>query len=113
MPVFTRTSGSALVVMVDGDYTLSELRRVAERGLAAPGTPTPARVLLDMSGAAAPPGREAEDVTEAAAFFAEKGPEVERVAIQAHVQLEARPAGARVFHTRAEAMAWLDQGGDA
>lgn len=110
MPVFTRLNGPVLVVTVDGDYTLSELRRVGERGVEAPDTPRPARVLLDLSGAAAPPARAEQDVLEAAAFFADLGSAVARVAIQAHLQMSTRPAGAQVFHTRAEALAWLNEG---
>jgi len=113
VPVFTRIKDSVLVVTVDGDYTLSELRRVGARGLQAPDTPRPARVLLDLSGAAAPPDRAAEDVREAAAFFAAMGSAVERVAIQAHLPMATPPEGTQIFHSRADALAWLnpEQGG--
>ncbi|GMV07688.1 MAG: hypothetical protein AMXMBFR53_39630 [Gemmatimonadota bacterium] len=110
MPVYTRLNGEALVVTVDGDYTPGELRRVAERGLQAPDTPRPARVLLDMSGAAASPERAAADVAEAVAFLASLAPEVERVAVQTHPVREL-PGSARVFQTRAEALAWLNEEG--
>lgn len=111
MPVFTRLNGEALVVTVDGDYTPGELRRVAERGLQAPDTPRPARVLLDMSGAAASPERAAADVVEAVAFLASLVPEVGRVAVQTHPVTEGLPGSARVFQTRSEALAWLNEEG--
>jgi len=111
VPVFTRLNGEVLVVTVDGDYTPGELRRVAERGLQAPETPHPVRVLLDMSGAAAPAERAAEDVREAAAFFASLAPGVERVAIQTHLDVPGLPGEATAFQKRAEALAWLDEEG--
>lgn len=113
MPVFTKLSGRVLVVTVDGDYTPQELRRVGELGIRAPETPSPARVLLDVSGAAGGGARTPSELADHAAFFVGLGPEVGWVAIQAPGGPGPGIAGGEVFRTRAEAVAWLEAQGEA
>lgn len=122
MPVFTRVSGSVLLVTVDGDYTPAELRRVGEAGILDPGTPKPARVLLDMSGAAGLSKRKPEELKETARFFGALRAHLDRVAILAPDDLSyglmrlgeswfedaAGSERAMVFRSRAEALEWLN-----
>jgi hypothetical protein len=81
MPVHADLSGSVLVIAVDGDYTRDELQRVTATALAAAGTPSPTRVLLDLSGAASLAARTDEELAATAAFFAHQGELIDRVAV--------------------------------
>lgn len=119
MPVFSKVRDGILVVAVDGDYTSTELRRAGAAGLGEPGLPRPARVLLDMSGAAGISRRSPEELRTTADFFAGLSEEGSRVAILAPDDLafglmrmaEAYYASkgrvAKVFRDRGEAVAWL------
>ena len=81
MPVHHDVAGPILVIAVDGDYTREELHRVAGTALVEAETPSPARVLLDLSGAASLEGRTDEELAATAAFFAHQGDRVDRVAV--------------------------------
>jgi hypothetical protein len=81
VPVHHDLAGSILVIAVDGDYTREELQRVTSTALAESETPSPARVLLDLSGAASLEGRTDEELAATAAFFAQQGDAVDRVAV--------------------------------
>jgi hypothetical protein len=81
MPVHHDVSGRVLVIAVDGDYTRKELQRVTSTALAAAETPSPARVLLDLSGAASLEARTDEELAATAAFFAHQGEGLDRVAV--------------------------------
>ena len=81
MPVHHALAGPILVIAVDGDYTPEELHRVTATALAESGVPSPARVLLDLSGAASLGGRSDEELAATAAFFADRGEALHRVAV--------------------------------
>lgn len=123
MPVHHAHAGSVMVVAVDGDYTRDELHRVVETGLGDGRTSTPARILLDLSGAASLAGRSDEDLQATAAFFAEQGEALGRVAILVRGDILedlmrmgtafAAQEGIRAspFRDRDAAMAWLEAEG--
>lgn len=121
MPVHRSVNGSVLVIAVDGDYTQGELHRVVDAALADESTPSPARILLDLSGAASLGGRTDEELRETAAFFADGGPPVDRVAVLVRGDILqdlmrmgtafAVQEGLRAspFRDRGEALDWLMQ----
>ena len=125
MPVFTRMRGGVLVVTVDGDFTPGELSRAGERGLASDDVPSPVAVLLDMSGAAGLEGKSPDDLRLTGEFFGERQDALTRVAVLtpsdvtfALLDTEGDFAAAtgipsRPFRDRAEAIAWLKEGGIA
>ena len=122
MPVHHALAGTVLLIAVDGDYTPDELHRVAETALAEPQTPSPARVLLDLSGAASLEGRSDEELAGTAAFFASQGGSLDRVAVLVRGDILqdlmrmgtafAVQKGLRAspFRDRDEAMRWLNEG---
>ncbi|HSG49982.1 MAG TPA: STAS/SEC14 domain-containing protein [Longimicrobiales bacterium] len=81
MPVHYARSGAVLVIAVDGDFTVVELQRVVERAGADPAVPNPARVLLDLSGAASLARKSDQDLSACAALFAGAGERFQRVAV--------------------------------
>ena len=119
MPVHYARAGVFLVMVVDGDFTLDELRRSLDRALADPGIPTPTRVLLDLAGAASLAGKSDGDLRDAAAHFARNGDRLERVALLMAGDLVddlmrmgtafVAQGGVRatVFRTRHDAEEWL------
>ena len=121
MPVHPSVDGSVLVIAVDGDYTQDELHRVVASALDDEATPTPAQVLLDLSGAASLAGRSDEELRETASFFADRDPPVSRVAVLVRGDILqdlmrmgtafAVQAGLRAspFRDRTEAREWLAQ----
>lgn len=121
MPVHPSVDGDVLVIAVDGDYTQGELHRVVSSALDDGETPAPARILLDLSGAASLGGRTDDELKATASFFAEKGPAVDRVAILVRGDILqdlmrmgtafAVQAGLRAspFRDRGEAVEWLRQ----
>jgi hypothetical protein len=121
MPVHPSTDGAVLVIAVDGDYTQGELHRVV--GSALDDEAAPARILLDLSGAASLGGRSDDELKATAAFFADRGPAVDRVAILVRGDILqdlmrmgtafAVQEGLRAspFRDRGEAMEWLRQPG--
>jgi hypothetical protein len=123
MPVHPSIDGAVLVIAVDGDYTQGELHRVVAAALDDEATPAPARILLDLSGAASLGGRSDDELKATAAFFAERGPAVSRVAILVRGDILqdlmrmgtafAVQAGLKAspFRDRGEALEWLNQNG--
>jgi hypothetical protein len=115
--------GAVLVIAVDGDYTQGELHRVVGSALDDEAAPSPARILLDLSGAASLGGRSDDELKATAAFFAARGPAVNRVAILVRGDILqdlmrmwtafAVQEGLRAspFRDRGEAMDWLKQPG--
>lgn len=69
MPVFSRVRDDVLVLTVDGDYTVNELRRVGFGAFEATGTPKRVPVLLDLSGAAGLAKKTADDLASTGAIF--------------------------------------------
>lgn len=119
MPVFHSKKDGVLVITVDGDYTSGELKRVGGAAVADPDTPTPALILLDVSGAAGLGNRTAAELMETAEFFGSMGVALSAVAIlapsdDAHSLMRMgmtlyadRGIQAEVFRDRTGAMAWL------
>ncbi|MFQ5538626.1 MAG: hypothetical protein ACE5GJ_14385 [Gemmatimonadota bacterium] len=83
MPVFYKHLEFCLLIVADGDYTPGEMRRVGKAALEDPETQKPARVLLDMSGAASLRNHRPADLRETARFFAQLVEMVDRVAVLA------------------------------
>lgn len=81
MPVFYTPSEAALVIAVDGDFTVMELQRVVERAHADPAVPDPVRVLLDLSGAASLARKSDQELSDCAALFARPEGRFQRVAV--------------------------------
>lgn len=123
MPVYTQMEDGILRVVVDGDYTSSELRR---KGSEAARTAVetlggPVFVLLDFSGAAGLRNKRATELRETAAFFASQ-PSLARVAVVAVSDLAfglmrmgatfGAEEGLQVqaFRDREMALAWLAEG---
>jgi len=119
VPVFHAQKEGVLVITVDGDYTSGELQRVGARALASPDVPAPARILLDVSGAAGLGNRSGAELMETADFFASMGLALSAVAIlapddESHRLMRMgmtlyadRGIQAEVFRDRTGAMAWL------
>lgn len=118
MPVHTRRAGEILHVVLDGDFTSEEVRRVGKEALDRLAPDDPAPILLDYSGAAGLGRKHPDDVKETAAFFGTQAAHVHRVAILApsvgHELLSraaeaARSAGLEisVFRKLSEAEDWL------
>ncbi len=115
MPVHTRDADGFLHLVVDGDFTPGEIQRVGSSGLG--GLDRPA-LLLDFSGAAGVERKEARDFEGMAAFLgglAHQGrlallTPAPAAALMEDVAKRAENHGldARVFRTRAEAAAWLE-----
>lgn len=120
MPVYDSQKEGIVVITVDGDHTTAELKRVGAAALDRPGVPSPARVLLDVSGAASLKNRSPEDLRDTATFFADL-PGLQAVAVLAPDDLSyslmrmgmtffrANGMRASVFRSRPEAMAWLKE----
>lgn len=113
MPVFAKLKGEILVVTVDGDCTAGEVRRVGERWIRDPGTPRPARVLLDVTGAAARGGEGSQALREGAASLGALAPDLGWLAVLAPEGLRGEFTGETVFSSRAEASSWLESQGGA
>ncbi|MEJ2539517.1 MAG: STAS/SEC14 domain-containing protein [Gemmatimonadota bacterium] len=121
MPVHGTLAGPVLVIAVDGDYTPDELHRVVRTALEDPDKPRPARILLDLSGAASLAGRSDGELAGTAAFFASWGDAVGRVAIlvRGDILQDLMRMGtafavqdglrASPFRDRSEALEWLRQ----
>ena len=119
MPVHYARGGVFLIMVVDGDFTLDELKRSLDRALADPGIATPTRVLLDLAGAASMAGKSDGDLRDAAAHFAGNGDRLDRVALLMAGDLVddlmrmgtafVSQGGIRasVFRTRRDAEEWL------
>ena len=69
MPVSSRVRDGVMVLTVDGDYTVNELRRVGFGAFEAPNTPKRVPVLLDLSGAAGLTKKSTEDLAATGAIF--------------------------------------------
>ena len=123
MPVHSGVHDGILVITADGDYTSNELRRVGEAAVHAEGTPRPALVLVDMSGASALGERSPTDLRGTASYFANFGPALAAVGVLAPDDLtfglmrmaetfftmNEPPTAIRVFRSRPDAVAWLHQ----
>ncbi len=121
MPVHIHVDGDLLELEVMGTYPSEELRAKGADALHHPDLRRPARVLMDMSRAEGLERRETAQFERTARFFASYAPFVARVAVVAPDALRfglmrlgaafAQASGleTRVFHTRDEAMAWLDE----
>lgn len=119
MPVHFAQAGSILVVAVDGDFTVTELNRILVEAMAHPTTPDPARVLLDLTGAASLARKSDADLSACASLFAVQGDRVERVAVLVAGDLVddlmrmgtafVRQEGVQAtpFRSRTEAEGWL------
>lgn len=119
MPVNNAHKDGILVITVDGDYTSAELKRVGAAAVANPDTPSPARILLDVSGAAGLTNRPPAELMETAAFFASLGDALHGVAVLAPDEASyglmrmgmtlyaGRGMRAEVFRDRLQATAWL------
>ena len=122
MPVSTRVRGGVLVLTVDGDYTANELRRISFGAFEAEGTPSPAPVLLDMSGAAGLADKSQQELEATGAIFGAYRDRVSGIAVVAspevfdlfdHQSPFASEAGVSVqaYQSHDDARAWLLSGG--
>lgn len=118
MPVFALVRDSILVLTVDGDYTASELRRVAFGAFEAKDTPNPVPVLLDMSGAAGVAQKSVEELQAGGAIFSAYRDRITGIGVVASADLLAlfgpdgdfgSAAGVRVqaCQSHADAREWL------
>lgn len=118
MPVFTRVREGVLVLTVDGDYTVNELRRVAFGAFEAASTPKQVPVVLDLSGAAGLASKSSEDLAATGAIFGAYRDRLTGLATVAPADAAAlfdaqsdfaREAGVRVraCASHADARAWL------
>ena len=119
MPVTYTVVDGLLVVTATGEYPPEELRRVRAAGLADPATPKPARVLLDVTGAASVRSRSSQELRASAGYFASFEDGIERVAVLATDDLgyglmrmastfsEHQGLETAVFRTFEEARDWL------
>jgi hypothetical protein len=69
MPVSSRVRDGVMVLTVDGDYTVNELRRVGFSALEAATTPKRVPIILDLSGAAGFAKKSTEDLAATGAIF--------------------------------------------
>lgn len=118
MPVHSAQKEGILVITVDGDFTSSELRRVGAAAVAHPDTRVPARILLDVSGAAGLKNHPSAGLMETADFFASMA--LGAMAVLAPddtshglmrmglAMYAVRGIRAEVFRNRPEAMEWLN-----
>lgn len=122
MPVFSRLRDGVLVLTVDGDYTVNEIRRVGFGALEAEGAPHRAPVLLDLSGAAGLAKKSAADLAATGAIFGAYRDRLTGLAVVVASTLFnlfepqgdfAREAGVRVkaCASHAEARQWLGGAG--
>lgn len=120
MPVFSRVRDGFLVLTVDGDYTPSELRRIAFRAFESEEVPEAVRVLLDMSGAAGVAAKSADDLGATGSIFGAYRDRVTGIGVVASGDAHelfvaggpfATEAGVRVqaFTAHADARIWLDE----
>jgi hypothetical protein len=116
MPVFTRMREGVLVLTVDGDYTVNELRRVAFGAFEASTGEVPA--VLDLSGAAGLAKKSAADLAATGAIFGAYRDRLTAIATVTPADVAilfdaesdfAREAGVRVRAcvSHADARAWL------
>lgn len=124
MPVFTRLQDDVMTLTVDGDYTASELRRVAFTAFESGELPTRVPILLDMSGAAGVMLKSGDEMKAAGGIFGTFRDRITGlgvvVAADAHglfaddspfVQETGLPV--RPWHSHADARAWLGGEGPA
>lgn len=119
MPVHVQHEGGLLQVVLDGDFTTGEMRRVVGSGLGGAETGDPVALLVDCSGAAGLGRMDPEELDDMAAFLGARAARIRRVAFLAPgdpaydlmhaVSLRAGGHGveASVFRTRGEADRWL------
>ncbi|MEQ9399985.1 MAG: hypothetical protein RJQ04_12560 [Longimicrobiales bacterium] len=119
MPVHARTIDGLIHLVVDGDYTSEELRRVGAAAVDG-AEQRPVSVFLDLSGAAGLGKKTPADLRGTAAFFGARRDRLGRVAILAPtdvgyglMRMGAAFGGAdgldvQAFRTRAESLAWLE-----
>lgn len=119
MPVHASVVGGILEVVIDGDYTSAEVRRVGSAALDGAAGPMP--VFMDFSGAAGMGRRDPADLRETTTFLAARKAQFSRVAILAPsdaayglMRMASAFAGGEGLHvevvrTRAEAMEWLEE----
>lgn len=118
MPVFARVRDGVLVLTVDGDYTVNELRRIAFEGFEHEDTPNRVPVLLDLSGAAGIANKSPSDLAATGAIFGAYRDRLSGIAVVAAPDLFSlfdgqsdfgSEAGVRVqaSHSHAEAREWL------
>jgi hypothetical protein len=123
MPVHFSQVGALLLVAVDGDFTVPELGRVLDEAAKTGAVPNPARVLLDLSGAATLAHKTDAELAGCASLFAARPGRFDPVAILmpgatmddmlrmgtafvAQDGIRATP-----FRSREEAEGWLLSGG--
>lgn len=122
MPVFSRMRDGVLVLTVDGDYTVNEIRRIGFAAFEAEGAPKKIPVILDLSGAAGIASKSAADLAATGAIFGAYRDRLTGLAIVAPSTVAslfdtggefAREAGGRVqaFPSHTDAKKWLGQGG--
>ena len=120
MPVFSRVRDGVLVLTVDGDYTVNELRRVGFGAFEADSTPKRVPVVLDLSGAAGLAKKAPTDLAATGAIFGAYRDRLTGIAVVAAATVAslfdaqsefAREAGVRVqaHQSHAEARKWLEQ----
>ncbi len=118
MPVFTRIRDNVLELTVDGDYTASELRRVAFAACESSELPTAVPILLDMSGAAGIATKPDEEMKAAGAIFGAYRDRVTGLGVVVAADVHARFSPDADFgreaelpvqacHSHAEAREWL------
>ncbi|UCC26207.1 MAG: hypothetical protein JSU98_03695 [Gemmatimonadales bacterium] len=119
MPVQYAQVGAFLLVAVDGDFTVAELGRVLESAVQDGRVPDPARVLLDLSGAATLAHKTDGDLADCASLFASPPGRFDPVAVLLQrdavddlLRLGAAFLGrvglrAAPFRSREEAESWL------
>jgi hypothetical protein len=120
MPVFSRVREGVLVLTVDGDYTVNELRRVGFGAFEAPSTPKRVPVLLDLSGTAALAKKSTDDLSATGAIFGAYRDRLTGIAVVGPADTSslfdaqspfAREAGVAVksCQSHADARSWLAQ----
>ena len=102
MPVFSRFRDGVLILTADGDFTGSELRRVAYGAFHEDGTPKVVPVLLDMSGAAGITGKSPEELASLGAIFGAYRDRISGLAVVAPSDVQPVFAGGGHFAAEAE-----------
>ena len=119
MPVFSRVRDGVLTLIVDGDYTANELRRVGFSAFEADDAPAKVAVILDLSGAAGLMNKAPAEVAASGAIFGAYRDRLTGIAVVAASGVTslfdaqsdfAAQAGGRlgVFTSHADARVWLE-----
>ncbi|MEX2047983.1 MAG: hypothetical protein WEB90_00230 [Gemmatimonadota bacterium] len=120
MPVSSRVRDGVMVLTVDGDYTVNELRRIGFGALEAPSAPRRVPVLLDLSGTAGLAKKSTEDLAATGAIFGAYRDRLSGIAVVAPADVAAlfdaqsvfaheAGVGVMVYQSHADAREWLTQ----